>query len=301
MEVCESVGGSPVLHQESGCRYAEAVNRRDPPLPPYPGAPPYSSAAQPPVPPGPQLEPILTALPRRPAGRQLLVGTATDDAFLPKVPLEGGIPTLDGRAAALASLGSYLLDQVFARPGQAGAPPIFFRIPPENFSVDRPNDNVDLIFPSVVALPGPVENKPRGFQAQPDPNTVDLFGPGTVVYTHGEIEEVITLEVWSSNLAELRSIVARLEQSFFPSTGDRGGFLLLLPDYFGVTARFMFERAEYPDDGAAVRDRRRAHILVFMSFDVCRLGPYRLMVTQGQVDVEIPTTSNLDVAFPSPT
>lgn len=269
----------------------------DPPRPPYPNAPECSPAAQPPVPPGPPPHPILNP-PVPLTAAQMLVGTPVDDVFPRRA--NPGNPPLDGRTAALKALGVYLTSLAYCRPGQVGGSPVFFGIPPEDFLVERQGDEVDLNFPSMVCLDGPMENKPRGFQAQPDPKSRDLFGPGTVLMSHGEHEEVVPIEVWSSTLPELRAIVAKVEQAFNP-TQERSGFLLRLADYYWQTARYMYERTEWPDDANAVKNRRMARVHVFVSFDVVRLVNYVQSLVQTQLDTEVPGFANPQVQSGDPT
>ncbi len=258
------------------------------PRPPYPNAPDCSPAVQPPADPGPQPEPILNP-PVPLTAAQMLVGTPVNDVFPRRA--NPGNPALDGRTAALKALGVYLTDLAFCRPGQVGGNPVFFGIPAENFFVERPGDEVDLPFPSIVAVDGPMENKGRGFQSAINPSSQDQFGAGTVLYTHGEHEEVVPLEIWSSTLPELRAIVAKIEQSFSP-TQERTGFLLLLADYYMQTARYMYERTEWPDDASAVKNRRMARVHVFVSFDVVRLANYTTMLPQATLDTETPAYAN---------
>jgi hypothetical protein len=274
------------------------VNRppRDPPLPPHRDASPGTPAAQPPIPPGPQPTPILNP-PQAPTPAQLIQGTPIGQVF----PGRGnpGNPPLDGRTAALRVLGAYLTGLVFCRPGQVGGNPVFFSIPPENFYEERPGPEEDLNFPSIACMNGDVTNRPRGMgPMRANAATKDVFGIGTVLVPQEEREEVIPLEVWSSQLPELRGMVAKLEQAFNP-TAERQGFIVVMPDYYGQTARFMLERVEWPDDGA-VKNRRMCRLYVFVAFDVVRLVNYVETTVAAQADTEIPAYANPLVVPPNP-
>lgn len=251
---------------------------------------------QPPTPPGPQPTPILNP-PIALTPAQQLVGTPIDNSF-PRRPVSG-IPAIDGRTCALKALGAYLTSLPYARVGQTGGLPVYFGIPAQNFFVDRPGPETDLPFPSIAATDGPSETKPRGLAPQPDYASQDVFGAGTVLFVHGEREEVIPLEIWSSNHPELRGIVATVEAAFQP-TQERIGFLMQLPDYFGQTARFMYERTEWVEEADAVKNRRKAIVHVFMSYDIVRLVNYVPMTPQMTVDTETPKFALPQVIAPDP-
>jgi hypothetical protein len=272
------------------------VNRppQGPPLPPYRDAPPCSPAAQPPTPPGPLPTPIANP-PQSPSIAQLLRGTPLANVF-PGRPNPGN-PPVDGRTCALRVLGQYLTGLVFCRQGQVGGNPVFFSVPETNFYEERPGPEEDLEFPSFAAMSGETMTRLRGMgPMRAAANTRDLFGPGTVLVPQGEREEVIPIEVWSSQLPELRAMAAKLEQAFNP-TAERQGFLLSMPDYYGQTARFMLERIEWPDDGA-VRNRRKCVLYVFVSFDVVRLTSYVESTIVAQLDTEIPEFASSQVVPP---
>ena len=222
-----------------------------PPRQPYPNAPPWSPAHQPPEK-APPLPPPVVNPPQQPTVQDLLVGTPVGDVY-PRDPSIDGVP-VDGRTAALQSLGVYLTSLVYCRPGRLGGPPVYFAIPPENFHVDRPPSEVDLIFPALVALSGPVTARSRGLIPTVDESTRDVYGAGTALIVQEEREETVPLEVWSSTLPELRAILAKLEQAFHP-TEERNGFLLRTPAYYWRTARFILEAPEHPDEPMAVQNR----------------------------------------------
>jgi hypothetical protein len=225
--------------------------------------------------------------------QDLLVGTPVGDVY-PRDPSIDGVP-VDGRTAALQSLGVYLTSLVYCRPGRLGGPPVYFAIPPENFHVDRPPSEVDLIFPALVALSGPVTARSRGLIPTVDESTRDVYGAGTALIVQEEREETVPLEVWSSTLPELRAILAKLEQAFHP-TEERNGFLLRTPAYYWRTARFILEAPEHPDEPMAVQNRFKGVVRVFVAYDVVHLVHVRGFRPAGQVDAESPAYADPRVA-----
>lgn|GEM_PF-4075555 len=268
---------------------------RRPPRPPYPNANPRSPAHQPPSL-GQPLPPAVLNPPQFPSAAQLLQGTPID-AVYPGRPAVDATP-LDGRTAALQSLGVYLTSQPFCRPGAIGGNPVFFGIPPENYFIDRPGPEVDLPFPSIVAVAGQSNFEDINVVTI-DKTTKDVYGAGTALINHGEQEETVTLEIWSSTLPELRSIVAGISKSFNP-TYERNGFLLAMPNYYGRTARFLLDNIVWQDDPGAVKNRRFAHVMVFVSYDVVRLVNYTLMTPLAQAETEIPRYANPQVVPTNP-
>lgn len=228
--------------------------------------------------------------------KQLLVGTPIDNVY-PGRPAVDTTP-LDGRTAALQSLAVYLTSLAFCRPGAIGGDPVFFGVPLENFLIDRPGSEQDLVFPSIVAVAGESNFEDINVVTI-DKTTKDVYGAGTALIIHGEQEETVTLEVWSSSLPELRCIVAGISKSFNP-TYERNGFLLLMPNYYMRTARFLLDNVVWQDDDGAVKNRRFAHVKVFMSYDVVRLVNYTTMQVVTTVDTEIPAFANPEVVPPVP-
>ena len=220
------------------------------------------------------------------------MGTPIDDVY-PRRALLDGTP-VDGRTAALQSLGIYLTSLAYCRPGTIGGCPVYFELPKENFHVDRPPSEVDLIFPALVALSGTVVERPRGMNPVVDESTRDVHGPGTALLVLEEREETVPIEVWSSTLAEVRALLARLEQAFHP-TQERNGFLLRTPHYYWRSARYMLEGTELPDDAQAARNRFKGLLRVFMSYDIVRLVNVVGMLPQGEMDTETPEFSKVRV------
>jgi hypothetical protein len=279
------------------------IRRGDLPLPPYANAPRYSPAAQPPVPPVP-LPPANLNPPQEPSTSALLYGTPQDDSF--PIRPDPGNPPLDGRTASLQELGRYLTGLVFCRVGPIGGQPIFFSIPLENFYVEEPGPEQDLEFPSMVVVGSEsgIDGDWGGGTASriggkvPLDNTLNLFGYNTALVPQGEHEEVVELEVWSTEKPELRGIVAKLEQAFNP-TQERSGVLLALPNYYFQTARFVHYGTRWPVEGA-VRNRRKAVLKIWMAFDVVELvNVSQMTISGGQVDVEIPQYADPRVAVPT--
>ena len=61
-----------------------------------------------------------------------------------------------------------------------------------------------------------------------------------------------------------------------------------MPNYYLRTARFLLDNIVWQDDDGAVKNRRFAHVMVFMSYDVVRLVNYTTMQTVVSADTEIP-------------
>lgn len=262
----------------------------DPKHPQYPPQPPplppnASSAAQPPVPPK-RLPPSLP----RGAGTQqspdsLIVGGASLGRVFPYQG-EPGIAPIDGRTVALRWLGSYLTSRLYARPGAWGEEPMPFRVPLANFFVEPPGPEEDLPFPSIAVIGVNAEEEPIGLTPTPDEQTTNVYGVGTVAVPMYSRDERVRLQVWSSELPELRGIVEGITQAFAPTEG-RTGIVVRMPDYYGQTVRFTLLATDWPLEAAAVRNRRWAFVEVRMEYDVTRLVRFARISPQVQTNVEL--------------
>jgi hypothetical protein len=221
---------------------------------------------------------------------------------LPLIADPGSAP-VDGRTCALQALGRYLTEVPYRRRGnkvdpsaQPGLPPAASGLlPPGNFYVDDPDPETDMVYPSITCAGGPVEKTPHGFTPNPDATTVDVYGAGTVVVPMWTHSEEVTLHVYASQLGLLRGLMSMVEQMLVPADGV-GGTLLVMPDYYGETARFTLTGSEWERDDGAIRNRRSAVHKVRLDFNVVRLVAYALMTPNVTVDVETPAYASASTA-----
>ena len=269
-----------------------------PPYPPPPPGPPDCSPKQPPVPPAPPPRRAKRA-PQRPDPTSLIVGGASLGSAFPFRP-DPGIPNIDGRTVSLSWLGRYLAHRTYARTGEVGASPVFFRFPEENFFVDPPGPENDLPYPAIACAGGESEDELIGFTPAADESTIDVYGQGTVAVPMYATMEKLRLQIWSSTLPEMRGLYEGVKESFSPTEG-RTGIVVRLPDYYGQTARFTLTGSEWPTDPGSVRNRRWAFVSVTLEFDVTRLVRYARLIPQVVSDVQTTKTSNPLVSIQMPT
>jgi hypothetical protein len=211
-----------------------------------------------------------------------------------------GVQPVDGRTIALHWLADYVASMTFARLGQAGAagppgvtgPPVPFSVPRANIYTEDPGPEVDVIeFPAVAIMGGVAENPDAGFVPSPDESTKDVYGQGTVVVPLYRHLERIRLQCWSSELPELRGMVMGIERAMSPTEG-RTGIVVALAGYYGQPARLTLAGTEWPQEAAAIRNRRWAFVDVDLELLVVTLVNYVAMNPFTVVDVEIPATSD---------
>jgi len=139
-----------------------------------------------------------------------------------------------------------------------------FTVPRDSIMIEQPDDIVDLKFPSIAFLAGTGTIDPLGLGApQLLEETLDRYGDGTAIVLASEYSERFTLEMWASSRAERRALVAGTSVAL-RGIEESYALRLSLPDYFDQVAEFSLEESRLIDDPDAVRNRRRAHLLVNM-------------------------------------
>lgn len=179
-------------------------------------------------------------------------------------------PGVDARQHAVHALMDYLATVEFTLDQGDESPSRSFRIKRANLLDEWPDDPKDLVFPTIVALPGEVVLTGRGFANDLDEQTRDLFGPGTCVLPLHEHQEKFVLEVWATTRFQRAAIVAGLEGAFDPAE-EYSGLRLALPGYFGQVARFTLDSNQRQDDPDSARRRRNSRLTVRLEVDVVRL------------------------------
>lgn len=182
----------------------------------------------------------------------------------PSRPLQP-LPDFDARTHALRRLREFISVLDLHRTGMKGGQPIRYRIPIENIHIEQPDSVVDLKMPGVAFLPGRAEHFSYGL-GSPElcEESIDLFGKGTALAKLSEHVEQIIVELWASERAERRSMVAGISTAFRMCSTSYA-LRLTLPNYYGLNATFALDSTQYIDDPDVVRGRRRAHLLVTMS------------------------------------
>lgn len=200
----------------------------------------------------------------------------------------------DGRTVALRTLKRYFEDLVFYRPGgrdpKSGErlAPIPFSIPARDIHVEWPDDEVELRLPAIALLSQEAANYDAiGLTNYIDEKTRDEFAPGTVVMLMGEYVENIVVEVWANTKAQRRSMLVGIEQALSPLE-QMAGLRFVMPDYYGQLVCFSLQSREVVDDEEGVLARRKARMVVQMTFNCAALVNVQplIPVVTTQVDVD---------------
>lgn len=232
--------------------------------------------------------------------RDLLVGQPLG-ATLPERSAPR-FPAADGRTAALRILRSYVAELTFWS-APRGKKPEAFRIQPkdvgsgdvkESFFIEGADKVDDLVMPSIVALPtNRVARVVHSFGTNVMESTRDVYGKGTVLVDLGtSYTEVVPLELWATNSAERRALLAGMRVALSP-TENRPSLKLRMPDYFDRVATFTL-LGEIRDDSDAALDRRKAQIDVDVRFQEVGLVNYVGFRPQLVVDVTDDPTATVD-------
>jgi hypothetical protein len=202
--------------------------------------------------------------------------------------------SVDGRTVALRALRDYVTALTFYRSGGMGKPVIPFRIAPENFHIELPDNPQDTKLPSVVIMGSRADYDVIGLVSYIEEGTLNKFAPGTAVQWQMEHVETINVEIWASAKAERRAILAGLEVAFTPYE-QMSGIRFILPDYFNELVCFTIMRREIFDEPDAARNRRRAQIELQMRFNVVTLVNVLPLNSSSTVNTNIDQTTGQPV------
>jgi hypothetical protein len=219
--------------------------------------------------------------------RALLTSTPFGAVFPPRPLLP--LPSEDARTHALRALRAYVVEVTFQLNMGRGAAPKPFQIEEKRFLLDWPDSPQQMLYPSIVVLPGPMEVYPpvELGGAMIDEDSADVHGPGTVLTQTHEHYERLTLQVHASARAMRRSIAAGLESVFSP-TEERTGIVFRLPAYYDQTCRFTLarrSRSGVEGDADAARERRTEDIALDMDVSVVRLVRYAALAPRAELEV----------------
>jgi hypothetical protein len=219
-----------------------------------------------------------------PVLRSALFGTPFGEVFPPKVN-----PTslsIDGRTAALRVFKEYITNLYAFLPMQPGAQPKRFQIQPNNFYIEWPDHETDVVMPSAVVGPSRARYDVIGLVSYVEETTRDRYAPGTVLQWQGEYVEIIQLELWTSSVPERRSLLAAIETALSP-TEQMSGLRFKMSEYFNELVCFTLQDRELLDDPMAPKNRRRAQLGIEMRFNIVALVNYNQFVPQFQVNTDV--------------
>ena len=209
------------------------------------------------------------------------------------------LPDTDTRTIALRRFRQFLSLLRFRRAGKENCPPIEFRVPIENIHIEQPDDVVDLKFPAIAIVAGKGVSEPIGLGPPKvlEP-TYNVFGQGTVLVQQGEYSEAFIVEVWGSQRAERRALIAGISAAL-RSSSDSYSVRMALPEYYGCIASFWLDGQQHIDDPDVVRGRRRGQLLVGMCvpevelINAVQLHPSVTVTECGpEVQLDIPITDD---------
>jgi hypothetical protein len=230
-------------------------------------------------------------------GAHQVLGNPWGETYPPSPELP--LPAVDPRTYALEVLRAYVAGLTFYRPGAAPGPgagpsaqPVPFRVPPEQFHVEPPDAEQDLVFPSmVVTSQGEEKYDSPGLTSDVEEQSADVYGRGTVLQVQYEHQEEIVLEMWAASKPERRALLAGMQVSLSP-TEQLYGLRLRMRGYYDQTVCFTALAASRRDQDA-VRGRRVAAMRIEMRFNVVRLVSYE-RAKQAPVAVEASHTEDVE-------
>jgi hypothetical protein len=199
------------------------------------------------------------------------------------------LPNLDARTHALRVLKAWFSSLVFRRTMMEGQEPQAFSVTPDRVFVEQPDSVENLQFPSIGILPARGQYYTRGIGgADPDGETAE----GYSLLVPYDYQEMLTVEVMGSKIAERRAMVAGIEAAMGSYEGTTD-LRLVMSDYFGLAATFSLMERENLEDVESPRGRRRAHLYIQMLVPVVTQA--RLVGLQANINVDALLSVGADV------
>lgn len=201
-------------------------------------------------------------------------------------------PAADGRTACLRILRRFISELTFFREGDVDratgkrGSPIPFQLPLRDIHIEWPDNETDLVFPSIIFLSGGTATYDTiGFVSYVEEATRDIYAPGTVIAWMGEYVENLIIEIWTAKKAERRAILAGLEAAMSP-TEQMYGLRFRVPEYFNQLVSYSLDTREIADEPDSALNRRRARLNVDMRFTQVSLVNYTPVIVEAAVAVD---------------
>jgi hypothetical protein len=215
---------------------------------------------------------------------------------LPELPSRIPSQYLDARTHALRALRDYVCALEFHREPERGGQPIPFKVLPQNFHVDAPDDVsfIDFSAGTVTCDPG----GQFGYEALNVfyEETFGVFGPNTVLQVVGTYREKFNLEYRCALVQQRVAWKAGIEEAMYPDE-DVWLLRLKLPQYFGQVCSFDFQDgtiADTPDEG---KRRRSVSIGLDLYVNIVRLVHARRLVPRADVQVDLDEATGQPIPF----
>lgn len=199
----------------------------------------------------------------------------------------------DARHVALETFATYLSLLTFARTGDPEMEPIAYRIMREHIHTEQPGETVNHAYPTIVMLAGEGVHDRYGLGPPTIlDETADVYAPGKALVELASYSELLNVEIWASNPAQRRGLVAGMLEAMMPLE-ESSALRLKLPEYFDRVATFEFDGERYIDDPDIVRGRFRAQLRIQLTVPevaLVKYGRQRVLVdvetVDGQVEAE---------------
>jgi hypothetical protein len=208
--------------------------------------------------------------------------------------------TQDARAAAAEALARYLFAQDFVRTGGTQADGLF-RLKVVRQEWPEPDEALEYPSASIIDYgDGQVQGHDLGVTVLED--TLDVFGPGTVLVKSGELVAKFQVDFWADDLPTREAMAANLPRLFAPGLTTSRLLLRTGPRYFGRPVRCTLLSWRRDDDASGVYVReRRLMAIVQAEIDMVDLRAAQILIPSAQVDETTGPEANIDpgCAYPA--
>ncbi len=199
------------------------------------------------------------------------------------------LPNIDARSHGLRVLSRWFSSLVFRRTMAPNQQPEAFSVTPDRVFYEMPDSVEMLEFPAIGVLPGRGQYITRGIGGA-DPGEAREDGYSlSIPYDY---QEMLTIEVIGSKIAERRAMMAGIESVMgaFEGTTD---LRLVMPEYYGLAATYSLMERENLEEPDSPRGRRRGHLFIQMLVPVVTQA--RLVEFFPSFDVNVSGSVGADV------
>lgn len=219
------------------------------------------------------------------------------------------LPAEDGRHWAMEAIRDYVALLTFNMRGAGNTTEAFKLDRERQIRVEWPKTEADLIMPCAVFEPGDPNFDWIGNVAFEDPETADVFQPGTTVYEWAEHIETLTLHLFAKSKPERRALIAGFLNAFYPFQ-DISGLTFTLEKYFNRTLKVYLgdggRRGELEMTMAGISSPRsgrwHASFKVDIRFNLAYLANSNDFIIQPDLDLDrrenVPFTPATDDILP---
>lgn len=208
----------------------------------------------------------------------------------------------DGRTAALRAFRDYICALRFFREGTQLHDRIPFKIKPELFYIDYPDNNDAVNFSEgtvTIAPTGRFAYSPVGLNSWLEESSANKYGEGTALQIQNDYVETFSLEFWCALKQQRRAFKAGVEQAMMPVEGV-SCLRLRAEQYYDRVAKFILKDGSLFDDKNEAIGRRKVQLNIELRIEVVALVRTKPLVPFVQINTDVDVATGQLVTLSGP-